>query len=246
MRAPTKISPGGSLTLLALRNDPMSLESRIGYTFSEAGLLRLALTHRSVSAEDPARNDNERLEFLGDAVLQLVVTHLLYEGYPQLAEGQMAKVRAAVVSRGTLAEIARSLEFGAHVELALSEEATGGRDKDSILSDAVEAVIGAIYLDGGLEPARSVIVRLWSGRIAERAKQPGVKDYKTRLQELAAREGHRPEYRVVGSGPDHDRRFRAEVTVAGMVRGSGAGRSKKEAEQAAAREALQALSRDSR
>jgi ribonuclease III len=223
----------------------MSIESRIGHEFSEPGLLRLALTHRSVSAENPARNDNERLEFLGDAVLQLVVTDLLYERYPQLAEGQMAKVRAAAVSRGTLAEIARSLDLGEHVELAVSEEATGGRDKDSILSDAIEAVIGAIYLDGGLEPARSMIVRHWEERIAERAKEPGVKDYKTRLQELTARTGHRPEYRVEGSGPDHDRRFRAEVTVDREVRGFGEGRSKKEAEQAAARQALEALSPDS-
>jgi ribonuclease III len=224
----------------------MDLADRIGYAFSEPGLLRLALTHRSVSAENPARNDNERLEFLGDAVLQLVVTDLLYEQYPQLAEGQMAKVRAAVVSRDTLAEIARSLHLGDYVELAVSEDATGGRDKDSILSDAVEAVIGAIYLDGGLEPARSMIVRHWSGRIAERAKHPGVKDYKTRLQELTARRGHRPEYLVEGSGPDHDRRFHAEVTVAGTVHGSGEGRSKKEAEQAAARQALRTLSPDSR
>ncbi len=224
----------------------MNVEDQIGYAFSEPGLLRLALTHRSVSAENPARNDNERLEFLGDAVLQLVVTDLLYEQYPQLAEGQMAKVRAAVVSRGTLAEIARSLHLGEHVELAVSEAATGGKEKDSILSDAVEAVIGAIYLDGGLEPARSMIVRHWSERIAERAKQPGVKDYKTRLQELTARRGHRPDYRVEGSGPDHDRRFHAEVTVDGTVCGSGEGRSKKEAEQAAARQALQALSPDSR
>lgn len=224
----------------------MNVEDQIGYAFSEPGLLRLALTHRSVSAENPARNDNERLEFLGDAVLQLVVTDLLYEQYPQLAEGQMAKVRAAVVSRGTLAEIARSLHLGEHVELAVSEAATGGKEKDSILSDAVEAVIGAIYLDGGLEPARSMIVRHWSERIAERAKQPGVKDYKTRLQELTARRGHRLDYRVEGSGPDHDRRFHAEVTVDGTVCGSGEGRSKKEAEQAAARQALQALSPDSR
>lgn len=224
----------------------MNIEDRIGYTFSEPGLLRLALTHRSVSAENPARNDNERLEFLGDAVLQLVVTDLLYEQYPQLAEGQMAKVRAAVVSRGTLAEIARSLQLGEYVELAVSEAATGGRDKDSILSDAVEAVIGAIFLDGGLEPARAMIVRHWSERIADRARQPGVKDYKTRLQELTARQGHRLDYRVQGSGPDHDRRFHAEVTVDGAVRGSGEGRSKKEAEQAAARQALQSLSPDSR
>lgn len=224
----------------------VSLEERLDHSFSQPALLRLALTHRSVAAENPARNDNERLEFLGDAVLQLVVTDLLYGSYPQLAEGQMAKVRAAVVSRGTLAEIARELDLGEYIELAPSEEATGGREKDSILADAVEAVIGAIYLDGGVEPAGKVILRLWSTRVAERAKQPGVKDYKTRLQELVARDGHRPEYDVEGSGPDHDRRFAAVVSVDGTEWGTGEGRSKKQAEQAAAMMALERLSRDQR
>ena len=219
----------------------MSLESALGYRFAEPELVRLALTHRSVSAEDPGRQDNERLEFLGDAVLQLVVTDLLYDTYPHLAEGQMAKVRAAVVSRETLAEIALELSLGAHVELAPSEEATGGRAKDSILADAVEALIGAVYIDGGLEPVRQVVTALWAGRIAERSKQPGIKDYKTRLQELAARDGGRPVYRVEGHGPDHDRRFSAVVSVGGVDYGSGEGRSKKESEQAAARVALESL-----
>lgn len=223
----------------------MSLESRLGYTFAEPGLLKLALTHRSISSDDPARNDNERLEFLGDAVLQLVVTDLLYDSYPQLAEGQMAKVRAAVVSRETLAEVARKLGLGDDVELAASEEATGGRDKESILGDTAEAVIGAIYLDGGLDAASNVILELWTDRVAERAKQPGVKDYKTRLQELAAREGHRPLYQVEGTGPDHDRRFTAVVAVNGTQYGTGEGRSKKQAEQVAARQALETLSRGS-
>lgn len=221
----------------------MSLETSLEYSFGQPGLLRLALTHRSVSSEDPARNDNERLEFLGDAVLQLVVTDLLYDSYPQLAEGQMAKVRAAAVSRPTLAEVARLLRLGDHVELAPSEEATGGRAKDSILADAVEAIIGAVYLDGGIEPARELVLRFWEKRVAERAKDPGVKDYKTRLQELTARDGRRPEYRVEGKGPDHDRRFTAVVSVSGTAYGSGEGRSKKEAEQDAARKALDELTR---
>jgi ribonuclease-3 len=222
----------------------MSLEEGLGYAFTKPALLRLALTHRSVSSDDPSRNDNERLEFLGDAVLQLVVTDLLYDSYPHLAEGQMAKVRAAVVSRGTLSEIAADLELGSHIELSPSEEATGGREKDSILADGVEAVIGAVYLDGGLDPARSMILRLWSDHVAERAKRPGVKDYKTRLQELVAREGKRPVYRVKGAGPDHSRRFMAVVSVNGTDYGAGEGRSKKQAEQAAAEVALEALSRD--
>lgn len=224
----------------------MSLEAALGYTFVRPPLLRLALTHRSVSAEDPGRNDNERLEFLGDAVLQLIVTDLLYESYPHLSEGQMAKVRAAVVSRGALSEIARHLEIGDHIELAASEDATGGRGKDSILADAVEAVIGAIYLDGGIEPAGDMVLRFWADRVAERAKQPGVKDYKTRLQELTARDGLRPVYEVEGSGPDHDRHFVAVVSVNGSERGRGEGRSKKQAEQAAAEQALESLSPDQR
>lgn len=219
----------------------MSLEGALGYTFAEPGLLRLALTHRSVSSENPERNDNERLEFLGDAVLQLVITDLLYESYPHLAEGQMAKVRAAVVSRPTLAEIARTLDLGVFVELAPGEERTGGRDKDSILADALEAVIGAVYLDSGLEAARSMIRGLWAGRVADRAKSPGVKDYKTRLQEVLARDGLRPTYEVEGSGPDHDRHFTAVVSVDGRRLGAGEGRSKKAAEQAAASEALTSL-----
>lgn len=220
----------------------MTLEARVGYKFDQPSLLELALTHRSVSSENPARKDNERLEFLGDAVLQLVVTDLLYEKYPHLAEGQMAKVRAAVVSRSSLAEIAGVLAVGAHIELSPSEEATGGRGKDSILADAVEALIGAIYLDGGIGPVREMIISLWADLVAERAKQPGVKDYKTRLQELTARQGLRPQYTVEGTGPDHDRRFAAQVAVDGVDYGSGEGRSKKQAEQEAARVALETLS----
>lgn len=222
----------------------MSLEEKLGHSFATPSLLRLALTHRSVSADDPARNDNERLEFLGDAVLQLVVTDLLYDRYPQLAEGQLAKVRAAVVNRAALAEVARILDLGSHLDLSPSEEATGGRDKDSILADAVEAVLGAVYLDGGLGPAERMIQSLWSERVAERAKSPGVKDYKTRLQELAARNGKRPVYEVEGTGPDHDRRFRAKVLVDGTVLGSGEGKSKKQAEQAAASQAIASLMPD--
>lgn len=224
----------------------MSLEDTVGFRFSKPELLRLALTHRSVSADNPARNDNERLEFLGDAVLQLVVTDLLYESYPQLAEGQMAKVRAAVVSRPTLAEIARSLGLGSHVELAPGEERTGGRKKDSILADALEAIIGAVYLDGGIDAAREVVLGLWADRVAERAKQPGVKDYKTRLQEVLARDGRRPVYETEGAGPDHDRRFTATVSVDGDFLGSGDGRSKKQAEQAAAGKALDRIRSGSR
>jgi ribonuclease-3 len=205
-------------------------------------MLRLALTHRSVSSEDPSRNDNERLEFLGDAVLQLVITDLLYESYPHLAEGQMAKVRAAVVSGPALAEVARSLDLGMHIELAPGEERTGGREKDSILADGVEAILGAVYLDAGIDAVGEIILSLWSDQVADRAKSPGIKDFKTRLQEHLARDDRRPAYEIEGSGPDHSRHFKATVYVEGTRLGSGEGRSKKAAEQSAAEEALAFLS----
>ena len=223
-----------------------SLEDRLGYTFVDPALLRLSLTHRSVSSEDPARNDNERLEFLGDSVLQLVITGRLYEEFPQLPEGKMAKVRAALVSRDSLADVARSIDLGAYIELAAAEENTGGRGKDSIVADALEAIIGAVYLDGDLDSVSVVINRLWGDRIAERAKRPGVKDYKTRLQEVLAKDGLRPEYETDGTGPDHAQMFTASVAMNGKKLGEGSGRSKKEAEQGAARYALDRLSQDSR
>ncbi|HLF42862.1 MAG TPA: ribonuclease III [Acidimicrobiia bacterium] len=218
-----------------------SLDDELGYVFANPELLLLSLSHRSVSADDPARQDNERLEFLGDAVLQLVVTDRLYRDYPRLAEGQMAKIRAALVSRPTLADVARTIDLGRHIELAQAEERSGGREKDSILADAMEAIIGAVYLDGGIEKAGDLIERLWGDRVGERAKSPGVKDYKTRLQEVLAKDGQKPEYGTEGTGPDHERMFTAWVNLSGIEAGRGTGRSKKEAEQEAARQALEML-----
>jgi ribonuclease-3 len=219
----------------------MSLEGEIGHAFQSPALLELALTHRSVSSDNSNRANNERLEFLGDAVLQLVVTDYLYASYPDLAEGKLAKVRAAVVSRPALADVARSMSLGHHVELTLAEERTGGRDKDSILADTVEALIGAVYLDGGLDAAGRVVLRLWGNRVDERARQPGLKDYKTRLQEVLAKDGRLPVYITDGSGPDHARIFVARVSVDGAHLGEGSGRSKREAEQGAAEKAIEAL-----
>ena len=219
-----------------------SLEDELGYVFVSPDLLHLSLTHRSVSADDPTRGDNERLEFLGDAVLQVVMTNRLYREYPDLAEGQMAKIRSALVSRPTLADVARAIDLGSHIELAPAEERSGGREKDSIMADAMEAVIGAVYIDGGIDKATLLIERLWGDRVAERALSPGIKDYKTRLQEVLAQDGRRPEYGNHGSGPDHEKVFEAWVAVSGVEIGRGSGRSKKEAEQEAAREAIEALS----
>lgn len=172
-----------------------------------------------------------------------MVTDYLYAVFPDEPEGQLAKTRATVVSAATLAEIGRALDLGPHLRLGKGEAASGGSDKSSILADAVEAVIGAVYLDGGMEPARALVLGQLEGRIAEAATRPGALDYKTRLQELAAAGGQRPPvYEISESGPDHLKRFVATVTIGGTVRGTGDGSSKKEAEQRAARAAWDAHS----
>lgn len=193
------------------------------------------MTHRSWCAEHLGTESNERLEFLGDSVLGLVVTRHIFDTYPKLAEGKLAKVRASVVSSVTLAEAARELDLGAALKLGKGEETSGGRDKSSILADALEAVIGAAYLDGGWSPVEAMVLRQLTGPIERAAARPGTDDFKTRLQEFAAREFDAvPSYDVHGEGPDHEKRFFATVSVAGRQVGQGEGRSKKEAEQAAA------------
>lgn len=210
------------------------LEAEIGYTFRKPGLALQATAHRSWCAET-GQPSNERLEFLGDSVLGLVVTGYLYENFPQLPEGDLAKLRASVVNSATLAEVATGINLGDHLLLGKGENATGGRQKPSILADALEAVIGAVYIDGGWEGAEALVLKLLSERIHDYSSGPGGADYKTRLQELSARRFDAPpSYRVVGAGPDHAKEFDAEVLVAGVVRGTGQGRSKKQAEQAAA------------
>jgi ribonuclease-3 len=205
-------------------------------------LLRRALAHRSWCAEQLGESSNERLEFLGDAVLGLVVTDHIFRTYDELPEGELAKVRASVVNSAALAEIAGSLNMGDAILLGKGEDASGGRGKPSILADAMEAVIGAVYLEAGWATAADLIMRLLGDRIAEAAAGPGGHDYKTRLQELSAqRFDQLPLYTVTDEGPDHAKHFRAAVTVAGEVRGHGEGRSKKHAEQAAARLAWESL-----
>lgn len=225
----------------ALGTDPLeSLALRLGHVFDEPGLLLLALTHRSWCAEHPGTQSNERLEFLGDAVLGLVVTDHVFRCYPDMPEGSLAKLRAAVVSAPTLAEVGADLGLGAALRLSRGEESIGGRAKRSILCDALEAVIGALYLDGGLDAARRLVIELLADRIAaEAADGPGGTDHKSQLQTLAARlfDGA-PVYRVSEEGPDHDKRFSAEVLLDDRVVGAGEGRSKKLAEQAAAGAAL--------
>jgi ribonuclease-3 len=220
--------------------DDGAVAAALGHPFADLGLLARALTHRSLTAEESGEPSNERLEFLGDAVLGLVIADELYSSW-DLSEGEMAKVRAAVVNEASLAAVAHRIGLGAVIRLGRGEEATGGRAKPSILADAMEAVLGAVYLDGGLEAARRVILADWRPLIAERAASPGRRDYKTRLQEVLARRGIVPGYEVEAAGPDHARTFRADVFADGERLGSGEGSSKKRAQQEAARRALEAL-----
>jgi ribonuclease-3 len=200
------------------------------------------MAHRSWCAETPGETSNERLEFLGDAVLGLVVTDHLFRTYPSLPEGELAKVRSSVVNSEALAEVAADLAIGEGLLLGKGEDASGGREKPSILADAMEAVIGAVYLDGGWSAAADLVMRLLATRVEEGASGPGGQDYKTRLQELAARRFEQlPRYEVTDEGPDHAKQFYARVLLNGVERGAGEGRSKKQAEQAAARMAWHAL-----
>ena len=224
--------------------DPIAaLAARLELKFSDLGLLSQAMAHRSWCAETEGADSNERLEFLGDAVLGLVVTDYLFRTYGDLPEGELAKVRASLVNSEALAEIAVQAGVGEALLLGKGEDSSGGREKPSILADAMEAVIGAVYIESGWNGAAELIMRLLAGRIAVAAAGPGGQDYKTRLQELSARRFEElPRYDVVDEGPDHAKRFFATVSLGGVERGRGEGRSKKQAEQAAARLAWEQLS----
>ena len=218
------------------------LEALLG-TGIEPSLLELALTHRSYAYEHGGLPTNERLEFLGDAVLGIVVTDVLYHRYPDLAEGQLAKMRASVVNTRALAQVARGLSLGRWLRLGRGEQSTGGRDKNSILADTMEAVIAAVYIDRGIAGATTLVRMLFGPLMLAAAADGAALDWKTALQELAAaRSLGSPDYRIVESGPDHAKQFAADVHLAGQVRGSGEGRSKKEAEQIAAETAYTQLS----
>ena len=218
------------------------LALRLGHRFADPILLARALSHRSWCGEQDGALSNERLEFLGDAVLGLVVAQHTYLAYPDFPEGKLAKVRSAVVNAKVLAEVAEGLGIGEVLLLGKGEEASGGRTKMSILADALEAVIGAVYLDAGWAAAGPLVLGLLGERIERAADEPDDFDHKSRLQELTVRSGAGPpRYSVTGSGPDHDRHYVAEVRVGGVCHGTGHGSSKKDAEQDAARQAWQAL-----
>jgi ribonuclease III len=207
--------------------------------------IELAMTHRSYAYENGGLPTNERLEFLGDSVLGVVITAELYGRYPDLAEGQLAKLRAAIVNSRALAGVGRSIGIGTFLKLGRGEQASGGRDKSSILADAVEAVIGAFYLDRGTEATKALVLRLFAEALDDAATLGAGLDWKTSLQELAAERAlGSPEYVVAESGPDHRKSFHAKVVLGDTPVGEGRGNSKKEAEQFAAEQAWNALSID--
>ena len=211
------------------------LEAALGVQFEDRSLLLSSLAHRSWCAENERSPSNERLEFLGDSVLSLVVTHYVYENFPNLPEGQLSEVRAGVVNARVLAEVAQEIGLGSHLLLGKGEDGAGGRAKQSILADAFEAVVAAVYLDSDLATTRDLVLRCLRDRITEAVAGPGGRDYKTRLQELAAARGiGRPRYVVRDEGPDHAKHFYASVYFGGDCYGDGEGGSKKQAEQGAA------------
>lgn len=219
------------------------LEKNLGYKFKDINILMNALTHSSFANE--ARNgvaSNERLEFLGDSVLSIIVSDYLYKRFSNLPEGQLTKLRASLVCEKSLCNFSRELELGRFLRLGKGEEKGGGRDRDSILADAFEAVLASVYLDGGLENARKIVMRFIISEL-EHTDEEVFKDYKTTLQEIIQQN---PEesvvYTLIGeSGPDHDKKFEVEVHLNSNVIGRGIGKSKKEAEQFAAREALKLM-----
>ena len=219
-----------------------TLEEKLGYTFQNQKLLENALTHSSCANESRGRlSSNERLEFLGDSILGMVVADHLYRNHPDLPEGELTRTRAALVCEESLVEVAQELGLGEYLRLGKGEEAGGGRQRPSIRADAVEAVLAAVYLDGGIGSARKIIQKYILSREVAGLTKPH--DYKTALQELVQREsGQVLRYRLTGEeGPDHNKRFFVAVELSGNCVGSGTGRSKKEAEQMAAKAAIEAL-----
>lgn len=223
-----------------------ALERRIGYSFRDRALLVEALTHRSRSNEVPGTRDNQRLEFFGDSVLGFLVSNLLFDRFPAAREGELTHMRASLVDEARLSAIAAQLEVGSCLLLGKGEEKSGGREKRSVLADAYEALVAAVYLDGGIGAAGSIVARHFGGLVDDLAASGvALADYKTDLQEYTqALFSSPPVYELTAEdGPDHDKTYRFAVTVNGVLAGSGEGRSKKEAQQAAAREALQFLKR---
>ena len=225
-----------------------ALEDALGYHFKDNGLLRQALQHSSYVNEqrELELEDNERLEFLGDAVLDLVITHILMDYFPQTREGDLSRMRATIVNESQLAEVAQGLNLGQHLLLGKGEALSHGQEKSSILADALEAVFAAVFLDGGYQAAFEVIEKLFSGIVSQMGERLGEEDFKSPLQELVqVRFKTIPDYKVIAeSGPDHDKTFEVRLSIGNRLTSQGVGKSKKAAEQAAAKVALEKLLSD--
>ncbi len=237
------------MTRLDRSEDPLlgELSKVLAYDFKDKNLIKTAITHTSFANEARGRVDhNERLEFLGDSVLSLSVSEFIYKTYPKLPEGSMTKLRAGVVSEFTLAKIAKSMGLGKYLRLGKGEQINGGRHRDSILADAFEAIIAAIYLDGGLEPAKEFVIRQLADSIKSLSKSDGSWDSKTLLQELLQVSNKADiRYEIIAEdGPDHNKSFTAQISNNGKIIGTGQGKSKKEAEQMAAYNALKKINEE--
>lgn len=229
-----------------MNSDVSILEHHLGYVFNNREILELALRHSSFVNETPDKKvqDNERLEFLGDSVLNLIISHLLIDRFPALSEGDLSKSRSGLVNENQLSEIARKIQLGTFLRLGRGEVQSGGQDKNSILADALEALLAAVYLDGGFHRAFDVVRRHFSDLIDSLALFEEIQDDKSRVQEIVQATGQSsPLYRIIReTGPDHDKTFEAELTIGDAIF-RGTGKSKKTAEQAAARKALQLIGR---
>ena len=226
-----------------MKNNQKKFEKNIGYNFRDKEILKTALNHKSNETRNKGLVSNQRYEFLGDAVLELVITKYLFDNYPKMEEGDLTKIRSSAVNQNTLVEVAQEISIGDYLFMSKSEESTGGREKKSILEDSVEALIAAIYLDGGISQSRKFIKKYFFPKIANLSISPGQKDYKTRLQEIYAKKGKSIIYNNSSKGPDHNRVFYAEVKVDNKVIGKGKGHSKKSAQQSAAEVALNKITK---
>ena len=217
-------------------------EKNIGYSFKDIEHLKIALTHKSFIDEEPTSPTNQRYEFIGDTILDFDLSLFLFDNYPNLDEGSLTKIRSGAVDQNALVNLAKEIDIGKFLFMSKPEETTGGRDKSSILEDAVEALIAAIYFDGGLEEVNKFISKFIYPLIDKLSKNPGQKDYKTRLQEYYAKKGQKVTYTAKSEGPDHNKQFNAQVILENKIIGKGIGKSKKNAEQMAAKDAFSKMS----
>ena len=217
-------------------------EKNIGYSFKDIEHLKIALTHKSYIDEEPTSPTNQRYEFIGDTILDFDLSLFLFDNYPNLDEGSLTKIRSGAVDQNALVNLAKEIDIGKFLFMSKPEESTGGRDKSSILEDAVEALIAAIYFDGGLEEVNKFISKFIYPLIDKLSKNPGQKDYKTRLQEYYAKKGQKVTYTAKSEGPDHNKQFNAQVILENKIIGKGIGKSKKNAEQMAAKDAFSKMS----